>query len=338
MVRTVFPRHAFAPWSNSRRPDAVRSPSSPPDLGFSTSRQPSPFNCFSHTGHVETLPRHYTSSALPPLQASARSSSASRSPARKPSGRGRRSTDAGDRKGGFNKALIGRPTGFQHVGGAGIACAGGLMGQDLDQQLAADAPSASIPSTPPPSSPARPSVLDRHRSLPVPAPFQPFGDASNRPPPSPASPTSAVGAGAKPRARPASTQAPVTRKPPPPVTASVIRQAGGADAVAKTGAVPTLARIRAMSSPGPGLGFEGEEEEEEEKPGEPNLPASARALEDLFTPSELNVIAKYEPIAAEEAKGEQQDVSGSGEAYETETAKAWKGGLKEIEAALRRAD
>ncbi|GAA5908753.1 hypothetical protein JCM5296_005760 [Sporobolomyces johnsonii] len=304
---------------------------------------PSPFNCFSHTGHVETLPRHYTSSALPQLQASERSHSASRSPARKPSGRGRRSTDAGDRKGGFNKAMIGKPTGFQHVGGAGIAGVGGQMGQQLDQQLAA---SASIPSTPSPSSPARPSGLDRRRSLPVPALFQPFGDASNRPPPSP-SPLSASYSDepssptAKPRVRPASAQ--VKRKPPPPVTASVIRQAGGADAVAKTGAVPTLARIRALSSPGPGLGLEGEEEED--KPGETNPPAaSTLALEDLFTPSELNVIATYEQVAEGEKEGEQDSGTGeskkhegSGDGYETETTKAWKGGLKEIEAALRQA-
>ncbi|GAA5997547.1 uncharacterized protein JCM10292_000923 [Rhodotorula paludigena] len=215
-------------------------------------------------------------------------------------------------------------------------------------------PSASAPPTPfvlvedetgapriPPSSrlftPIPSTTQDRHRSLP-PSPLL------STSPSVPSSSRSDIGLSSPPSrpprapARRASLQhpppsssapGPVKRKPPPATTASVIRQAGGVEAVQQSGGVPsafirTLPDGLAAMEPGRGRG-------------------SVLALQELFTPSELRAIDAAVGAAAEEegeggsgAEGNEEVGDKKGEGYETNTTKAFRGAMREVEEALRR--
>ncbi|GJN94189.1 hypothetical protein Rhopal_007263-T1 [Rhodotorula paludigena] len=125
---------------------------------------------------------------------------------------------------------------------------------------------------------------------------------------------------------------PVKRKPPPAITASVIRQAGGVEAVQQSGGVPS-AFIRAQPV---GLGAATE-------PGTGRGRGSVLALQELFTPSELRAIDAAVGAAAEEegeggsgAEEEGEVGEKAGEGYETNTTKAFRGAMREVEEALRR--
>lgn len=111
----------------------------------------------------------------------------------------------------------------------------------------------------------------------------------------------------------------VKRKAPPPVTASVIRSAAGKEVVARTGPVPS----RFLSGDTKDIGTGGT--------------GSARArLKDLFSPSELNALsAASNGLRASTLKMREDDASGEG-TYETDTSKAFKGALRDIEEALKR--
>lgn len=111
----------------------------------------------------------------------------------------------------------------------------------------------------------------------------------------------------------------VKRKAPPPVTASVIRSAGGKEVVARTGPVPS----RFLSGDANNVGTGGT--------------SSARAqLKDLFSPSELNALsAASNGLRASTLETREDGASGEG-TYETDTSKAFKGALRDIEEALKR--
>lgn len=122
----------------------------------------------------------------------------------------------------------------------------------------------------------------------------------------------------------------VKRKVPPAVTMSVIRSAGGRDAVARTGPVPS--RLLSLAT-----GLDG--------PAGPELPqgsatASKLLLRELFSPSELEALSAAsngERASTIQAKLDKHMEDAEGSAlYDTETTKAFKGALKEIEDALRR--
>ncbi|GAA5853919.1 hypothetical protein JCM8547_008157 [Rhodosporidiobolus lusitaniae] len=265
----------------------------------------SPFNCFSSPGHDETLPRH----SLPPLQPS---------PPRSPSRPGgvRRSFDGNGRERQALKGRIGKPTGFKHVGHVGGDGAFGEEGGQLASSLAAITSalsthhhplrtSSSVPSSPvSPSShqlemarsasagplPSPSSSAAKHASLPPPVPV-PFGDVSNRSSPS----LSAPSPSSPPRQRPVSAQPP-KRKAPPQVTASVIRAVpGGAEEVEKSGPVPTLAK-RGVAGGGGVLASleEGGKLDGGEKAGGAGGGSGVLALQELFTPSEIHAIQRYQ--------------------------------------------
>ena len=111
----------------------------------------------------------------------------------------------------------------------------------------------------------------------------------------------------------------VKRKAPPPVTASVIQSAGGREVVARTGPVPS----RFLSSDVKNIGTGGT--------------GSARAqLKDLFSPSELDALsAASNGLRASTLETREDGTSGEG-MYETDTSKAFKGALRDIEEALKR--
>lgn len=134
--------------------------------------------------------------------------------------------------------------------------------------------------------------------------------------------------GKVPAGRPATcgdSPAKVKRKPPPPVTASVIQSAGGREVVARTGPVPS--RFLSVST-GPN--------QRTADVGKENRPSGLQ-LQDLFSQRELDALS-----AASNGHGASAvDVSSStqpceeGGAYETDTTKAFKGALKEIDEALK---
>ena len=111
----------------------------------------------------------------------------------------------------------------------------------------------------------------------------------------------------------------VKRKAPPPVTASVIQSAGGKEVVARTGPVPS--RFLSSDVKNSGTGGTG----------------SARAqLKDLFSPSELDALsAASNGLRASTLETREDGTSGEG-MYETDTSKAFKGALRDIEEALKR--
>lgn len=111
----------------------------------------------------------------------------------------------------------------------------------------------------------------------------------------------------------------VRRKAPPPVTASVIRSAGGKEVVARTGPVPS----RLMSSAGENVGTGGT--------------GSARAqLKDLFSPSELDALSAASNGLRASSLGTREDSTSGTGTYETDTSKAFQGALRDIEEALKR--
>lgn len=197
--------------------------------------------------------------------------------------------------------------------------------------------------------------LQKRASVPVPVP--PSSSSSPRavPVPGPA-PLSAPAP--DPLAGAAAAAARVKRKAAPVVTASVIRSAGGAEIVARTGPVPSkLFKLsssvagtgEAPVSASPGSGEAEAEEEERTK-------SSRMLLHELFSRSELEALGaassgerasrlearlesrfrtsltqQGEDAAA--AVGEEEE---GGAGYETGTVKAFENALKEIDAALRR--
>ncbi|BGP35775.1 hypothetical protein JCM10296v2_007627 [Rhodotorula toruloides] len=267
------------------------------------------FGCLTPSGYVDTLsrgaappsqsrPPYSTDEALlPPLQASRRG------------------------KGSANRTRmsIGSPTGFRHVAHMGVdeafeASAGkGLQGQARDPQadFAPLPPSVSSPNRAPkragrPSAPAHlpPADLASNRVLAnasnhvLPAPSSPSRPSSAQPVRLPTRPV-------RPTSLPASpAHLAIKRKPPPPVTPSVIREVNNP---AVAGPAPAVATAPPASS-------------------------SLLALQSLFSPSELRTVQ-----AAVAQTNEEEEEANEGEpTYETNTTKAFKGAMKDIEEALKR--
>ncbi|BGO96051.1 hypothetical protein NBRC10512_005993 [Rhodotorula toruloides] len=267
------------------------------------------FSCLAPSGYVDTLPRgaappsqsrppySIDEALLPPLQASRRG------------------------KGSANRTRmsISSPTEFRHVAHMGVdeafeASAGqGLHGRARDPQadFAPLPPSFASPN----SAPKRPGRLSAptHLSPADLASERALVDASNRvlsAPSSPSRPTSArpVRSPTRP-ARPTSLPASpanlaIKRKPPPPVTPSVIREVNN----------PQVAR------PAPAVAI--------------TAPASSSllALQNLFSPSELRTVQ----AAVTQTSDEDDEAKEEEPTYETNTTKAFKGALKDIEEALKR--
>lgn len=197
--------------------------------------------------------------------------------------------------------------------------------------------------------------LQKRASVPVPVP-----------PSSSSSPRAVPGPGPAPLATPdplaGGAAARVKRKAAPVVTASVIRSAGGAEIVARTGPVPS--KLFKLSSSVAGTGEapvsaspeSGEAEAEEEE----RTKSSRMLLHKLFSRSELEALGAASSgerasrlearlgsrfrltTAAQNAEGDADAAAAVGEeeeggaGYETGTVKAFENALKDIEAALRR--
>lgn len=193
--------------------------------------------------------------------------------------------------------------------------------------------------------------LQKRASVPVPVP-----------PSSSSAPRAVPGPGPEPLATPdplaGDAAARVKRKAAPVVTASVIRSAGGAEIVARTGPVPS--KLFRLSSSVAGTGeapvSASPESGEAEAEGEERTKSSRMLLHELFSRSELEALGaassgerasrlearlgsrfrtsltqQGEDAAA--AAGEEEE---GGAGYETGTVKAFENALKEIDAALRR--
>ncbi|POY74972.1 hypothetical protein BMF94_1948 [Rhodotorula taiwanensis] len=270
----------------------------------------SPFSCFGSHGYDATLPRHgepnrqhrYSTAALPPLQASSH-------PNRRPAP--------------VRKESIGSPTDFEHVSHNVLPRSSERDKENLTDD-SASAPKRSAfeqdddHNKQDSAVGARERPFSKRASLP---PQMAFARARLEASPSPEAPV--------PTASPIAPLK-VKRKVPPAVTMSVIRSAGGTDAIARTGLVPS--RLLSLAT-----GLDG--------PAGPESPqgsatASKLLLRELFSPSELEALSAAsngERASTIQAKLDKRMEDAEGSAlYDTETTKAFKGALKEIEDALRR--
>ncbi|BGP27998.1 proteophosphoglycan ppg4 [Rhodotorula toruloides] len=214
---------------------------------------------------------------------------------------------------------IGSPTGFRHVAHMSVdeafdASAGqGGHGRARDPQadFAPLPPSLSSPNLAPKradrlSAPAYMPAVDNALS-------RALVDASNRvlstpsspSRPPPAQPVRSPTPSTRPTSLPASpANVAIKRKPPPPVTPSVIREVNNPSVIRPQPAVATLAQAS----------------------------SSLIALQNLFSPSELRTAqAAVAQTSDEEDQGKNKDP-----AYETNTTKAFKGPMRDIEEALKR--
>lgn len=149
--------------------------------------------------------------------------------------------------------------------------------------------------------PAPPSRPTRERPYSLPVSPKPLSDASNRSSPSFDRPT-----------RRQSLAPPPKRKPAPPVTASIIKQAGGTEIVEKTaGRGGVLLRVEEKVNDAP----------------------SSFEIEQIFSKSELKMIERFEEVA-QEKEGSTLMEMGMTEKRRTDTQK-WKGAMKDIEQALK---
>ncbi|GAA5943372.1 uncharacterized protein JCM15063_002928 [Sporobolomyces koalae] len=202
----------------------------------------SPFSCFSSTSfddrddNTKRYSRHrpYSSSRLPPLSASVASRNATpllskRPPLRfdkkRPSYGSGSSSDGSEKRPALRKAMIGNPTAFVHVGGAGGVKAADLVALPLVNEMSEKprepivllATNHGLPGPPP-----RPPRRERSCSLPVLA-RPPLGDTSNRH----LALTQNHSVPIKISRRQSLAPSP-KRKPAPPVTPSVLQQSATA--------------------------------------------------------------------------------------------------------------
>ncbi|GAA5885435.1 hypothetical protein JCM16303_005198 [Sporobolomyces ruberrimus] len=285
----------------------------------------SAFNCFSSTSHEDENTYHYSPSVLPQLSASSRANSNRTSPTRTPLlkrpslrfDKKRPSYGSGNEDGekrALRKAMIGKPTGFQHVGGSGLNEKTEIPPVPVRPRVEmSEKPPLSQPlaplsttSTPPPRPP-------RERPFSLPAPSRtPLGDTSNR---TLSPPSTRV-------ARRQSLTPPPKRKPAPPITHSLIQQAG-------TEITPPLSlNSRSIESK---LGLEQNKAKAGGRGGGQGNNLGIE-IEELFTKNELKVIEKYEGVADGTVETVGSTIKGLSGVGGQETA--WKGAMKEIELAL----
>ncbi|GAA5982771.1 hypothetical protein JCM10908_006778 [Rhodotorula pacifica] len=272
----------------------------------------SPFRCFGSSGYEATLPRNatpprqprYSTDALPPLQAS------------HPSRRNRA----------LRKESIGSPTEFEHVGHNVLptpvhdqARRDGIHDegqtdregpQILEARQSTDMGQLATPQT-----------GNKRASLPSPV----ASPSSSQDPPKNSA-----------QRQSAENPAKVKRKAPPAVTASVIRSAGGKEAVARTGPIPS--RLLA-----PETAKLTRHAINTDKSGSAGETGSTKVLlKDLFSPSELNALSAasdgQSASILKERFGDDMAKEGDydGTPYETDTTKAFQGALRSIEEALKR--
>ncbi|GAA5895678.1 hypothetical protein JCM8208_005296 [Rhodotorula glutinis] len=302
----------------------------------------------------------YSTAALPPLQASTRRR---RSVHRLGSG----SSASGES---LDKARIGSPVGFKHLahGGAGAEWAA-RTARETYAPPAIDllAPSPSLPSSTSNRAPrpVRRKSLDASLALqPHPSPLHDLRHARQPSSSAPSSPTRAhpspsPRADAPPRPRPKSTLPPPSRKPAPQITPSVIRAAGGVERVRESGGVPSRL-FRAGGGGGGGGGVEerveervdeqergqGKELEQKQEQERERQEEGAQVLEGWFTPSEIRAVGAAMALsssssstgdgaAPHERVQEEADDDDERAPYETDTARAFRGAMREVEEALR---
>lgn len=212
------------------------------------------------------------------------------------------------------------------------------------------------------SSPSSTSPLHDHRHARQPSSSAPSSPTRAHPSPS-LSPSPAIAVPALPRPRPKSTLPPPARKPAPQITPSVIRAAGGVERVRETGGVPS--RLVALGEGGAAQGSSGVGERERDRQEEQGGTAQGREgakeqgreeqeqggpppLDGWFTASEIRAVGAATAFSSSPPSGSagggaaQQQHGGEQEAqdderapYETDTARAFRGAMAEVEAALR---
>ncbi|GAA5902501.1 uncharacterized protein JCM6883_001427 [Sporobolomyces salmoneus] len=276
-------------------------------------------NCFTSTAHEDDLPRpFYSPSVLPQLSASTRTRSTvaggprlksrpslrfdKKRPSYSPATRER----DGEKRAMLRKTMIGEPTGFKHVGGAGFD-AGNEKRISIKPPVPPRPQSSQVPplplsnsnlapassSTPPPRPPP-----PRERPFSLPLPPRPTIDRSSLLPSS--------GAENDPRIVRRQSLTPPKRKPAPVVTPSLIQQLQEGD----------NKRSRPMNSTSPDL---------------LRVAEKSLEIEELFTKSELKVIEKYEDVADGKVGTVPSTIKKTGGGSQM----GWKGAMKEIERALQ---